>query len=251
MAAPPRPSRQVERTLVLGVSDRIHAVLKELDAYVAPGSRVTVVGEDAESQVAVQLPNMEVSVRTGDITDRGLLDELGIPSFHQVLILAESEGRSPEMADARTLITLLHLRDIGRRAGHAVPVTTEMLDIRNQVLASVAEADDFIVSNTLVSLMLTQVAENPHLVRIFDQLFAPEGYEIYLKPADEYVVLDREVSFQQVVLSAARRGHVAIGYRVAADARRPEASYGVVVNPTKKDRRAYRRGDRGVVLAAD
>ena len=50
-----------------------------------------------------------------------------------------------------------------------------------------AEADDFIVSNTLVSLMVSQVAENEHLVKVFDELFSAGGCEIYLKPATDYV----------------------------------------------------------------
>ncbi|MGC4065439.1 MAG: hypothetical protein QM784_12480 [Polyangiaceae bacterium] len=35
--------------------------------------------------------------------------------------------------------------------------------------------------------MVSQVAENPHLVRVFEELFSSEGYEIYLKPASDYV----------------------------------------------------------------
>ena len=40
-----------------------------------------------------------------------------------------------------------------------------MLDVRNRELAEVTQADDFIVSDKLVSLMLAQVSENKDLTR--------------------------------------------------------------------------------------
>ena len=141
------------------------------------------------------------------------------------------------------------LRDIARTTGRKVPVTTEMLDIRNQALASVAEPDDFIVSNRLVSLMMSQVAENPHLVRIFDTLFSPEGHEIYLKPAAEYVNAGADADFYTVTEAAARKGEVALGYRLAAKARDAEAGYGVVLNPKKAEKRRFGPEDRVIVLA--
>ena len=62
-----------------------------------------------------------------------------------------------------------------------------MLDVRNRELAKVTQADDFIVSNRLVSLAMSQLAENPGLRAVFDDLFDEEGSEVYLKPAGDYV----------------------------------------------------------------
>ena len=149
------------------------------------------------------------------------------------------------------MITLLHLRDIARRTSKAVPITSEILDIQNRDLAAVAEADDFIVSNTLVSLLVSQVAENPHLSRVFQDLFTPGGHEIYLKPAADYVALDVDVPYQAVVEAALRRGEIALGLRRAADARRPEAAFGVVVNPAKHRAMRLTAGDRVIVLSDD
>ena len=62
-----------------------------------------------------------------------------------------------------------------------------MLDVRNRELAEVTRADDFIVSDQLISLMLTQISENRELDAVFADLFDPDGSEIYLKPAGDYV----------------------------------------------------------------
>jgi Trk K+ transport system NAD-binding subunit len=242
-----------ERTLVLGDSARLGMVLRELDAYVADGSTTLVVGEEegVEGRVAAhgQLVRMRATFRVGDTTDRAVLDALDVAAFDHILVLSETEGRSQEMADARTMITLLHLRDILRRAGKRVPITTEMLDGDNRELATVAEADDFIVSNTLVSLVVSQVSENRRLAKVFDELLSPEGYEIYLKPASDYVRPGTEVDFYTVVEAAARRRELALGYRVAARAQDAEGAYGVVLNPKKSLRYRLVGEDRVVVLA--
>lgn len=255
VAAPKTPTRQRERTLVLGASPRLALVLTELDAYVSPGSETLVIGDGEVlagfGSLGALTRNTTVTTRAGDPTDRALLDEIEVGSYDAVLVLSESRGQSKDMADARTMITLLHLRDLARKTGKTVPITSEILDIENRDLAAVAEADDFIVSNTLVSLLVSQVAENPHLSRVFQDLFTPGGHEIYLKPAKDYVPLGTDVPYQAVVEAALRRGEVALGVRRAATARDPGASFGVVVNPSKHKPLRLTADDRIIVLADD
>ncbi|HEV7557877.1 MAG TPA: hypothetical protein VGO00_20565 [Kofleriaceae bacterium] len=243
-----------ERTLVLGTSARLPLVLAELDAYVTRNSEVAVVGEgDPEQDIAAvrgNLQHIRVSARPGDLTERGLLESLDITSYDHVIVLSETRARTQEMADARTTVTLLHLRDLERRAGKKVPITSEILDIQNRDLAAVAEADDFIVSNTLVSLMVSQLAENPELVHVFDELFSSGGFELYLKPAAHYVEAG-DVTFATVTEAALRRNEVAIGYRFAARAKDSQASYGVVVSPAKSAVATIGPGDKVIVLAED
>ena len=176
------------------------------------------------------------------------IGELAATTFDHVLVLSETTGRTQEMADARTTVTLLHLRDLGRIAGKRIPITSEILEIGNRDLATVAEADDFIVSNTLISLMVSQIAENPHLVRVFDELFDPEGYEIYLKPASDYVQ-PGEHAFGVVCEAALRRGEIAIGYRHARLASDADAAFGVAINPSKLKRIGLGLEDKVIVLA--
>lgn len=249
---PPVPAVP-ERTLVLGGgSPRAQHVLGELNLYVGEGSTTLVVGEQvSEAFDAAAFGRMKVEHRIGDGTDRTLLDALDVSGFDHILALAETEGRTLEMADARTMVTLLHLRDIARKSGRSVPITSEMLDIENQRLAAVAEADDFIVSNTLISLILAQLAENPRLVKVFDELFTADGHEVYLRPAGDYVKLGVPVDFYTVTAAAAERGHVAIGVRLAAESHEASRGFGVIVNPKKSMKRTYEAEDRVVVVAQE
>ncbi len=126
---------------------------------------------------------------------------------------------------------------------------SEMLDLRNAKLAQTTLAEDFIVSDRIVSLFMAQVAEHKALNRVFADLFDPEGAEIYLKPVTHYVRADVAMTYATVVEAARRRGEVAIGYRVAVLASDPEKHHGVALNPSKSDRVTFAGADQVIVLA--
>lgn len=243
-----------ERTLILGWNTRGIAIIRELDQYVAPGSEVTVVAdsEGAEEQVSmnsVAQTNQRVTFQNGHITDRRLLDSLNVCSYDHIITLSYSDTMDNQEADAQTLITLLHLRDISDKQGKQIAIVSEMLDMRNRELAEVTRADDFIVSDKLVSLMISQVSENKDLMGVFEDLFDPEGVELYLKYADEYVKPGVEVNFYTVMESARRRGEIALGYRKLSRAGDASQSYGVAVNPPKSKTLTFDPNDRIIVLA--
>jgi hypothetical protein len=251
---PPRPPAP-EHTLLLGWNERAAAILRELDGYVAPGSVAHVVADvdelDAELlRTGAGLRNLEVGAKQDDVTDRRTLDAISIGSYHHVVVLSGgSDGVEPDRADARTLVTLLHLRDMQAKAGVKYSIVSEMHDDRNRRLAEVTKADDFIVSDKLISLLLTQVSENAHLHEVFGDLFDPDGSEIYLKPVEDYVRTDHPLPFWTLVAAAQIRGESAIGYRLAAQAADPDQAYGVVINPDKAEPVRFGPGDKLVVLA--
>jgi voltage-gated potassium channel Kch len=253
--ATPRAPRP-ERTLILGWNTGGVAIAQELDRYVAPGSVLTVVADSEGARETVErecaeLTNQKVSFVEADTTDRRALNSLGVPEYDQIILLCYSDTLEEQEADARTLITLLHLRDMAEKGGHDFRIVSEMLDVRNRELAEVTQADDFIVSNKLTSLMLSQVSENKDLNAVFADLFDPEGSEIYLKAASDYVEPGHEVNFYTIAAAARRRGQVAIGYRIEADLKNAEKAYGVVVNPKKSKKLMLGKKDWVIVLAED
>ena len=254
---PPRPPvTEPERTLILGWNWRAPAIINELDHYVPAGSLVTVVADDPDAATTLDercatLRNQQISFQLGDTTDRRALDALGIPSYQHVIILCYSERFDVQQADARTLITLLHLRDIASREGDTFSIVSEMLDSRNRNLAEITQADDFIVSDRLVSLMLAQVAENKALNAVFADLFDPEGAEVYLRPATHYVQTETPINFYTVVEAARQRGEVAIGYRLAGHSMDKARAYGVVVNPNKAELVTFAPADTIIVIAEE
>ena len=242
-----------ERTLVLGWNRRAAMMIRELDGYVAPGSELLAVSAlprvESEAAGIEGLVNMRVRAREASTTNRAVLDSLDVQSFDHVVVLCESDDREPDIADARTLLTLLHLREIGAMCGRDFSITSEMLDERDRELAEVSQADDFIVSARVLSLLLAQIAETPDLADVFRDLFDADGAEVYIREAGQYVQPGTEVTFATVQAAAQRRAEIALGYRVRRLASDAKAGYGVVLNPGGDARIRFAPGDRVVVLA--
>ncbi len=97
--------------------------------------------------------------------------------------------------------------------------------------------------------MLSQISENKELNAVFTDLFDPEGSEIYLKPASNYVEAGQPLNFYTVVEAARRRGEVALGYRLKAQETDADQAYGVTMNPKKSESVTFSEGDRIIVLA--
>jgi Trk K+ transport system NAD-binding subunit len=251
----PEPG-EAEVTLVLGYNRRTATVISELDEYAEPGSRVDVVATtppDQESFLTEVGPvqNLTVSLRHADTSDRSVLDTLEIPNADRVVVMCDSEELSRQHADARVLITLLHLRDIADKTGADFTIVSEILEEADRELTRVANVDDIILSEQVTSYLLAQISENRDLHEVFDELFQSEGSEIYMRPVHSYVTGDGSVSFATLVEAARQRGETAFGYRVAADANNSDESFGVHVNPTKSRAFGADSADRLIVLAED
>jgi hypothetical protein len=231
--------------------------MSELDNYVSPNSELTIVADvNASIEMEIRalgekMTNQSLSFTQADTTDRQVLESLPLESFAHIITLSYSDTLEIQAADAKTLVTLLHLRDISEKSKVSFSIVSEMLDTRNRELASVTQADDFIVSDKLISLMLSQLSENKELGRVFDDLFQSEGSEIYLKPIDEYIRLDQPVNFYTLLKAASQRGELAIGYRLQAHAQDRENGFGVKVNPKKSERIQFGPLDKLIVLAED
>jgi len=248
------PSQQ-ERTLILGWNEKGNTIVKELDNYVAEGSEVVIVSEKESTAAVVDalkplIKKQKINFIKASTTEKALFHSLDVKSFNHIIILCYSDMDVQE-ADAKTLISLLQLRSISEKEGHRFSIVSEMLDVRNRELAEVTKADDFIVSDKLISLMLSQLSENKHLKRVFDDLFAAEGSEIYLKPAADYIKPGSEVNFYTVLESAARRNETAIGYKIQKYSSDSSKAYGVKVNPTKSEKFTLTEADKVIVLAED
>jgi len=250
-----------EKALILGWNRSATIIVRELDAYVARGSRLTVVADPSASpqvasagdevkEAARGLHNQKVTFVRGDTTDRHLLDNLKIADYDHVIVLSYA-GLEVQEADAKTLVTLLHLRDIAERDETPFSIVSEMLDLRNRELAEVTQVDDFIVSDHLVSLMMAQLSEDAALYDVFADIFDPEGSEIYLKPIGDYVQTGVPVNVYTLIEAARARGEIAIGYRLVAETAEKDKSYGVHTNPKKSEQVTFTPEDHIVVVAED
>lgn len=242
------------RIIMLGWNWRASIIIRELDNYLQPGSFMKIVADEAIcglSEESFDLKNLDLEYTSAVTTDRRVLEGLQIDNYDHIIILCYTDTLDAQEADSATLMTLLHIRDITEKMGGRYSLVSEMKDIRNRNLAEVTGADDFIVSDQMLSLLLTQISENRHLGGVFWDLFDPDGSEIYLKPVHRYVHTGVAVNFYTIAESAISKGEVAIGYRLFQLKDDIDSSYGVVVNPDKNETVIFGESDTVIVLAED
>ncbi|MFL6244811.1 MAG: CASTOR/POLLUX-related putative ion channel [Thermoanaerobaculia bacterium] len=237
-----------EKTLILGWNGRAPVIVRELDRYAPPGSQLLIVADTPDIAQEIDAIRGDVTrhsleFRRGDTTDRATLESLNPEQYQHIIVLCYSDHLDVQKADAKTLVTLLHMRDLEVKSGeNRYAIVTEMLDFRNRELAEITQVDDFIVSEKLTSLLIAQITENRDLQAVFTDIFDSDGSEIYLKPAGDYVKLGAPASYWHVVDAARQRGEVAIGYRIGP---------AVTVNPPKNTTVSFAADDRVIVIAED
>jgi ion channel POLLUX/CASTOR len=250
-AAPP-----LERLLILGWNRRGPMILEQLGYYMPPDSQVLVLAPVEPQQMqneaaAVHPLRMQVTFEWGNPIDRPTLERLAEGGHQFVIILGPTDAPDMQLADATTMVSLLHLRDIARKTGRAFSIISEIMDVRNRDLAEVTSADDVIIGERLVALGMTQIAENKDVLAVFAEFLSPGGPEIYLKPAQDYVTTGKPISFYTMLEAARRKGQTAIGYRLLAEAGAPEQVFGVHLNPDKSAPITLAADDRIIVLAEE
>ncbi len=248
-------ARKAERTLLLDWNRRAPMIVSELSRGMAPGSELLI----AASTPAFEREVTELPRPARDVTLRHLVCDTSRPSalealepetYDRVIVLADTDVMSADAADTQTLVTLLHLRRIAERSGRHISVVSEMTDVRNRELAEVAQADDFVVSNKLVSMMLAQASETRHIAEIFREILDDDGCEVYMRPAESYVPAGEPVNFHTVVAAARARGEAAFGYlQPRGETARERRLGGVVLNPPKSALLTFQPGDKIVVLS--
>lgn len=248
--------QEAEQILIVGWNNRARYIVMELDNYVPPGSSVKVVSKFPDAEKIVhklneRVTNISLEFEVKDTTDRTTLEGMKLEEYDYIILLCYQNYFPIQEADAQTLITLLHLRNFTEISGWKYKIVSEMLDIRNRQLADITSADDFIVSDKLVSLLMSQVAENKYLMRVFEDLFDADGSEIYIKSARDYVQVGQPINFYTILESAARKNEVAIGYRVMRLAKSSDDQYGVVLNPKKSNEFTLEENDMVIVLSED
>jgi hypothetical protein len=112
----------LERVLILGWNRRGAMILEQLNQYVPQGSHGQVVAPLGADQMLAdcadtKLDNLQMTFVQGNPTDRRTLELLSAEGYQYIIILNPMETVDAQIADATTIITLLHLRDIAQKTG--------------------------------------------------------------------------------------------------------------------------------------
>ncbi|KAL5704209.1 putative ion channel sym8 [Ranunculus cassubicifolius] len=279
------PPKYPEKILFCGWRRDIDDMIMVLEAFLAPGSELWMFNDVPEEVREMKLTdggldpfglvNLTLIHRVGNAVIRRHLESLPLETFDSILILAdESVEDSIVHSDSRSLATLLLIRDIQskrlpskepsattpirhggfshsswiremQQASDKSIIISEILDSRTRNLVSVSRISDYVLSNELVSMALAMVAEDKQINRVLEELFAEEGNEMCIRPAEFYLYDQEELCFYDIMIRGRQRQEIVIGYRLA-DAER------AIINPFDKAlQRKWSLDDVFVVIALD
>ena len=181
-----RPPLEAEprRILVIGWSEIASGLVENLLNSLPQGSSIT-----------VSAPNFEIDKWSSAFSNvRHLLEDIdrmsGLSRLvngdqYDNIVLLCSRDRSIVEDDGINLMRLLELRQLlddpnCRSAG--ANVVTELRDVSDVEIAG-ASGDDFVVSDRISSLLMAQLAEDPLLETVLDEILNVDGVEIITIPA--------------------------------------------------------------------
>ena len=272
--------------LIIGCNEKLPYILREMCDYLTPGTMVYLASEseeldhwltddviedmlekDIDSAIKVRRKDKLQQGGTGGrkkavrIDDHKYIHALLDECRPQYVLTLSPDELDDTKADEKALKILLYCKNYKDTHPDAnFGITCEMRSVENQLLAQGTMASDFVISRSIASLMMSQIAENRELREVFEDLLSSEGFEIYMKPAKYYIDLrdGKPVDIFSVQDAVAEKGEIFIGYKKAARTGEPESEEEklILLNPAKMDNKAVKEysflpEDEFVVLAED
>jgi len=239
-------------------------IISEFAEYVSDGSEICILLKDPTPEQVAEIKALDkehkdinIKLIKKDPLNREHLLSLKPFTFDNIIILAGSEGEDvdAQQIDSENIVALLLLRSIFQEnniENQKTKLITEVLDSQNYPLVARAGVKDVIISNRLISMIMSQVSESSGIKAVYDDIFQEDGSEIYLKPAalyfEEFPV---DVSFADVMHIAGKREEIALGVKFKALEGDDEENNGVKLIPLKTESFVLTAEDSLVVLSED
>ena len=244
-----------EKILIINLNRLTSLIITKLDKYVIDGSSIDLFNHnneqlEKEKMNINNLENASINFMSGDPTIYNELEKINLMQYDHIVVLSDFINHGAMNADARNLITLLHARDILQKSDRKITIVSQMIDERNRAVADQARADDFIISEKLISQYMAQISENQFLFPLFNELFTNEGAEIYFNNIKDYVKIGVKTNFYTLVKAASLRNESAIGYRKSALHYDAGENYGVKMNPDKDEEILIDSDDQLIIIAS-
>ncbi|MBN1499361.1 MAG: hypothetical protein JW982_04370 [Spirochaetes bacterium] len=251
----------VEKQLIIGWSQKAAPIVEEYSKYLIDGSSIDVVVHElnAEMQsefdhIKSEYPGINFTITAADIQDQSVVAGLKPEKYDNVIILT-GDGGNAELRDSETISRLITFRHYFKNLPEKnvkTQLITEVADSDNIEVIQEAGVKDFLISNQFVSKMYAQISEEPEVLNIYEDLFNPEGSEVYIKPVNLFLSkLPAKMSFGEICASAIKRKETCFGIKVFAEEKNSDKNYGIYINPDKDKVFSLSEGDALITLAED
>lgn len=246
------------KILILGYNEKIYRLVKELFGYISEKSEVNVIAK-VSPEVEEQLKEMYGldSVLNADTSDVQTYENesgkliVDLDSYESIIILGNEDLEIQEK-DAKSILTMLLIKRMLEKNGSDLKsknVVIEIYDEKNREIVDLTEVSDYIISDTIISSVITQLSEEGRLYNILDEILGSAGCEIYLDSMDNYITdFNREYTFKELSTIVANEGTTLMGYKKFAEQDSKDKNYGVYLNPTKNEKIKFLKDDKLIIL---
>ena len=204
--------------LVLGWSKLGQQIFDKTIQFLGAGSKVSFL---YRKDFVTTIPNTEnysheVSLIETNTNDQELLSNCLIANdFDIVLILGYDDYYSADVSDTYSMMKNLAVKKIleNKKTSFSTRIILQLNDGSKKDLISTNQESEFIVSDLLSALLITQLADNPKLWYVFEELFSNEGLKININHSDAYDPIKKEeISVEDLLVLALKKDETLIGY---------------------------------------
>lgn len=252
MKLAPVETMPIRHILVLGWSHKVEALIEELSGYESENFEVDVfslvpIEERTEllRHVATAAEGVTVTHLEGDYVRQADLAAIDWSRYDNCVFLGSDWLDSSEETDARSILGYSAMRAALEGQPTRPEILIELIDPWNAVLFKHRQGE-VIISPVVLSHMLAHASLRPELTNVFGELFGPGGAEIFFRPASDYRLAGKTVSFEEIRAISHSVMEIAIGVRLAEGSEEPGG--GVQLNPHPDRQWKITEEDEVVVL---
>jgi hypothetical protein len=247
--------------LIIGWNSDSENIIREYDKYLSKDSHIQILltekcqPNEKEFALLKKETKCEVDIIETEDTSSIRLEALKLASYDMIVLLtAFLNTDQTEVVDSENIKLLLQVKRILNKEpnGKKPIIISEVLDTSNLELFDHMGLSDFLLSNRLISIFLTQLAVQPGLMDIYEILLSKDGAEINLKPATHYFSEFNNLTFADLISAGQNYGEIILGYkRILRKANEFGRYYETVLNPDKNALTNLSAQDFLIVLSND
>lgn len=246
--------------LIVGWNSETAYIISEYDKYISKTSTLKLLLTASTAPKEDVLMALKNSINANlEIVIIEALDEkylwfINLSLFDLVVVLTTSvETIHTKAVDSANIKVLLMIRKLLKNTTKRPLIIAEVFDTSNLELFEKLGLSDFLLSNRLISIFITQLAKQPELIEIYERLLSTDGAEIYIKPISNYLEkTEGDYTFADLIYLGQQCNEIIIGYKKMIEYPTEfERNYKIYLNPSKDKLIHLTHKDSFVVISSE
>jgi hypothetical protein len=213
--------------LIIGWNQMGFSIVEELTKYISKKTQINIY---TDNSISHDLKSLNPSLINFHVVNKKVygnetLDQINFRKFSNILLLSDDRYNDEE-ADTITISTLLTIKNSIKQLLKSPKITIQIKIDKNKELIQEDDLLEFVVSDSLIGGIMSQVSENPKIYDTINELLNEWGNEIYFLDLNKLT----EDIFPLNIIDAFKicnsLNSSMIGYKVAA-------TQNIVINPIK------------------